>query len=461
VPVSDESFEAIARRLTARSASDARWEHALVEEFVAGPRLRGALWIISPEIEPPLRSAILRVLIETDEPDLNATHATQVLNRLDEIDDGTAALLADAVLSGAIDPRRLEGSPDSHLARVAVATAARARVLEIEATEAAVLLESGQAAAEAKLLDGLRPIINRAIERAEGNGRLQDDYRRLLSRAVEPDNAHAEPETAVPASVVAELARFGAVIEGTKDDLVVRLKEPNDTPTNVRYLAALDQRVAKSKPTSRNVLASVLQAYVVALGRAGDAAAMTIDLFGRGPLMRVALGLSSHTRELVVRAALENGLEVNPSWLEDDRLGEWLATIHGVDAVASSRTGESTSSIAALERARQTAEVARTTRSRLERLQFDAKKAFVERTLPAFDDLELAIDGYIQLWQALGQLGVSQVAPLGASVSREDIDPDRHELVSEAPGERYVVRSAGIVVDGAVLVKARLEPEAS
>src|SRR5205814_885000 len=102
-------------------------------------------------------------------------------------------------------------------------------------------------------------------------------------------------------------------------------------------------------------------------GRAGDAAAITSDLFGRGPFMRLALGLTSDTRELVVRTALANGLEVAPPWLKDDRLGTWLAAI--VDARdCSSPRREGTNWIEILEEAHRKAEAARATRARLERL---------------------------------------------------------------------------------------------
>lgn len=457
--VGDESFEVIARALAARANQDARWEHALLTNFVVGPRTRAGMWTALAEAVPERRSSYVGRLIELDDPETNSRHASDLL-LTDEVDEGAIDVLAVAVLDGAIFPRRLEGVTPAHIEQLAAAAATRASALQRQAAEAAALLQSGEPAAEAKLLEGLRPIIERAIDRAAGNERLQDDYRRLLSTTAETrQQTELGISEDIPASIIEELSKLGATIERSEAGPIIRLNEPNDTQKNVRYLAALDQRLAKSSPATRQAPAAVIEPYVLALGRVGDATAITIDLFERGPLMRVALGLTSNTRELVVKAALGNGLEVAPAWLEDVRLGNWLAGVIGAEEMQpSSERGES-SPIAILESAHRTAETARAMQQRVERLQSDVKKSFVESALPAFVDLELAIDGYIQLWQALSQLGVSQVAPLGTVVAREEIDPDRHDIVSSSPAERYVVRAAGVAVDSQILVRARLEAD--
>ena len=306
--------------------------------------------------------------------------------------------------------------------------------------------------------NGLRPIIDRAIERAEGNERLQADYRRVLPEAAPTLAATQEQqvEVEVPKSLIAELGRLNATLDQTQGDPRIDFQAPSDRPANVRYLAVLDQRLSKATPASREPLADVLDAYVLALGSNGDAVAVVTDLFERGPLMRPALNLAATTREALVRAALANGLQVTSNWLGDERLGAWLSGIVGNEAAppAGDQPTHRSSCWQAPSAQRQLLGPRICASSGSSLMPSEHSPSGPCRPLPTSNgpSTDSCSSG-----SALSHLGVSQVAPLGAQLTNEEVDATRHEIISPTPAARYIVRSAGLMVDGDVLVKARLE----
>jgi hypothetical protein len=332
--------------------------------------------------------------------------------------------------------------------------------MEHELERAQKLLEQGQPVAEKELREGLRSIVEHAIDRAEGNERLQNDYRRLLPTdgdSPSPSTAQVPPE--VPPSAYDELGRFNARIEPNTGALRIELAPVNDERTRGewRYLALLDQRLATGDEAAAN-WEPVLTAYIDALGRRGDVVRLVSDLFERGPAFKLVVGLSPTTRMRLLQKAVAHGLAVKNEWYENSALGSWLRTIvpSGSSLSSDIEAGQS-DSLDLLRRARRLAAEVDLVSSSTKRLRHDAKLSFLAASKQAFDDLELAVDGYVQLWNALSVLGIAQVAPLGTVVESDHLDPGQYEIVGEGGSDRYIVRSAGTVIDGEVVVKALIE----
>src|SRR5262249_49410470 len=98
-----------------------------------------------------------------------------------------------------------------------------------------------------------------------------------------------------------------------------------------------------------------------------------------------------------------------------------------------------------------------TTRHELNRLHHTVKESVARSAGPVFDEIEALIDSYAQLWHGFAHLGFRQIASLGATLTPEEIDPDRHQVVGEINASSFVVRSPGIEVDDQPIVRARLE----
>src|SRR5205823_1054823 len=95
--------------------------------------------------------------------------------------------------------------------------------------------------------------------------------------------------------------------------------------------------------------------------------------------------------------------------------------------------------------------------ARLQAGRLAARRAFLARTARALAELEQTADTYVQLWRGLGRLGIKQIAALGEQIDSAELDPSRHELVGSNGARRYIVRSAGVEIDGEVIRRARLE----
>jgi hypothetical protein len=223
----------------------------------------------------------------------------------------------------------------------------------------------------------------------------------------------------------------------------------------LRHLALLDQRSVAAGTHPSEAL-TALRAYVDALGRRGDAQTIVSDLFERGQLLKFALSLSPETRRQLFEAALANGLSIPDSWYEDAELGAWVATITELEG-RDFQQHKAVTPIETLERAQRLQAELDAARSATDRISHEAKRSFLDQSADAFHDLELTIDGYVQLWNALGKMGISQVAALGSVIDRDQIDPTRHHIVAESEADRFLVRRAGVVVDGEVVTKSQIE----
>jgi hypothetical protein len=453
VGVSPDVYAEVALALMRRIEDDSRWQAAFDRALSSPGVVRGA-WSALPKVREPERAHHLRRVLERDSPD-EAGHATARL--LQDVPETTPALrdvLLDAVFKGALEPDELRTAPESSLRELAVEARVRIEAIERDIELARQALGSGQEDVEQRMRVKLRPIVERAIERAEGNDRLAHDYRRLLPSARHPaDAAKDEVAVSIPEPARAELQRVGADLREVDGSWDVEFVERSDDGARIRYLIALDKRTQNQSGEGWPV---VLSAYVTALARHGDAASLITELFERGPRMKLVLGLSSDTRRQLLEAAIENGFEVPDAWPGHETLGEWLTDLlrAGPDAAGEQSTSTPLDTLlTARARAGELAELGERTTS----LEHEAKLAFVSECRAVFDDLELAIDGYVQLWRALAGLGIAQVEPLGAIVERGTLDPTRHEIVGDANGNTYVVRAAGIAVDGEVVAPARIE----
>jgi hypothetical protein len=452
VPLPVEPLEQIATEIATRAAKDASWAH-LLERVATGPAFRRAAWSALGSLAPQLVAHVLQVLAAASSPEEAGAGTRRLLETVPNLDPALIETISVGLIAGQIPIATVEGAP----VRVLEKIASNARQLSVpmadELEQSHRLLTEGQAVAEEDLREGLRPIIERAIERAAGNERLQKDYARLLPKPNEIEADLAETTFELSADARAELERLGARLAEETGSLIIELPSADreQARAQFRYLAVLDQRAAAGRESAAEATA-LIQAYVEALGRSGGAASLITDLFQRGPLVKLALGLSAPTREALLEAALANGLEPSPGWYDDSALGSWLRS-----AVAGPAQDEPSGPLEVLHGLRRLRVQVDTARADASRIRHDAKQAFLAETKDAFADLEMTIDGYIQLWNALGALGISQVAALGAVIERQHLDSQRHEIVGEAEGECFVVRGAGLLVDGEVITKAQVE----
>jgi hypothetical protein len=143
-------------------------------------------------------------------------------------------------------------------------------------------------------------------------------------------------------------------------------------------------------------------------------------------------------------------------WRRHDVLGEWLAETTGETPVAAAEPATALDALVELQLVEQER---REAEARLESGRNAAKHAFAVRAAAALAGLEETMDAYAQLWLGLSRLGIAQVAPLGTVLDAGDLDPVRHEIVGEQGARSYVVRSAGIEIDGEVVRRARVESQ--
>jgi hypothetical protein len=455
-----EPFAEVAAAVMSKAAADPAWD-VLLERSVDGPLFRRAAWFVLETIPPQLLPRALELLTAASEPEEAGVGARRLLEAADDLDPEVIRAITISVAAGRISLPAISRGDAPDLQPLAVAAVQLGTALTSELDDARQVLSQGQVAAEDDLREGLRPIIERAIERAAGNERLQEDYRRLLPRPKGAETAPVEAAVELSAEAKAELRRVGAELSEDGDAIEVDLPsaDAEQVRAQLRYLAVLDHRAIGGGASAAEGIA-LLRPYVEALGRRGDAAALITDLFERGPLLNLAIGLSAETRGWLLDAALANGLVPVPQWYEDAALGVWLGSRDAAGGSAAV-SGETSDPLETLSHLRDLGAQVEKLRADVGRIKHDAKLAFVSETSDAFADLETAIGGYVQLWNALAGLGISQVEALGASLERQALDPQRHEIVGAESGERFVVRTAGLVVDGEVVTKAKVEAVSS
>ena len=454
-------FSELLTGLLARAEQESHWWR-VVDAASAGPRLQEAAWSALPACSEPTRTRLARRLLEAEPPTARVERAVAVLAALAENEaQGFAQFLLDEAVKGTFDAAELASVWPEAL-RGFAASRVRSRLGESEQVVAELRgrLEAGAEAYVGELRQVIGPLVERARERARGNEALAAGYGRLLATltgAEEAPDGDREDAGVDLAQVAGELAQLGARLEQTDGHLrlAVDPKAFSDASA-VRYLGALDQRVqtAGTEPGLRAASQAVVPPLVETLGELGIASRLIVDLFERGPLFPVAVGLSGATRELVLQAARNNGLEVKNTWLGHPALGEWLRSLHE----DSGPPDEADVELEPLLARAQTVEAALAlTRAELERQQHTVKVSLGQAASSVLDEIAVLFDSYMQLWRGLSRLGLQEAAPLGSVVPADDVDPDRHQIVGEKDRGRFLVRAPGLEVDGDVVVRARLE----
>jgi hypothetical protein len=240
------------------------------------------------------------------------------------------------------------------------------------------------------------------------------------------------------------------VLESTRNGILARTEGDADARTLIRSLAVVDQ-LATRAPSARTAL-RVRTAIADAMAESGTAQELLLELFDRGELFQAVLSLSSDARGELLQASIELGFEPPAGWREHAALGEWFrSVVDGTSGPAGDDDPHPLIRLQEIERARRRAE------AQLSAGRAAARRAFIADAAEPLRDLEETVDSYVQLWLGLARIGIKQIAALGEVLSREEIDPERHEVVESRAASIYVVRSQGIAVEGEVVRRARLE----
>ncbi len=462
-----EVFEVAARELTALDSADPSYR-PVVSEALTGERFREGAWLHLVTLEERARHLLGRALIRAELPELRTERA---LRALEQLDTGAQASFADLMLEevfvGSLDPSEASASWPVELRGRALERAEEARHLaEREQVETERQIELGGQAYLAELRGCMEPLIERAANRAAGNARLEAGYARLGEALQTPpldEDSDGVAEAEVPESFVEELSKVGVRLETDEGSIHITLENsPANDAARLRYLGVLDQRAQRSGTSGpvREAAARVLPAYAQALGASGLARRAVGDLFDGGALLPVAVQLSAAARELLLESAVANGLEPSPQWIEHSVLGEWLRAVQLQGDRARPVEGEPPDLAmlaTAFRLARDANSRLRAIRDDLDSQRHSVKEQVARVATGVFDEIDALIDSYAQLWHGFSKLGIRQIAPLGLVVAREDLDPNRHQIVGEASADHFLVRSPGVEIDGEVQVRARLE----
>ena len=448
--LSDSIFVDTAKQLYALTEKHPARGRGLLVAGVSGPRFRQAVWTVLPSFELNLRVAIFRRLLEIDDATSATVRTTDALRLTPPSDQVFLEVVVDEIARGRLTLDELGGLQGETADRLGEFAMNRLEIVKEELTIVEDIVERGRPAARDEVRTAIEPLVTQAMARAEGNDRLRTDFERLLIPGDEDVGSADESALVWPPEVDDEIKAVGGTLPRVASTPTIELSAGDVSP-RLRYLAVLERRATSGEVGLRAAFGSVLDAYIDALGRAGDAGTAVTDLFTGGQLFKVAFGLSASTREALVRAALANGYEVEPGWLSHAQFGMWLSGI--VSPALSSAASNPLTELAELR------SMLTRTQAEAADLRHEARLAYVSDVREGLDHLELTIDGYVQLWRRLSRLGIAQIAALGEVVQREDLDPNRHDVLGDSASDRFVVRSAGVEVDGEVVIKARMEAE--
>jgi hypothetical protein len=416
----------------------------------------GAWRVLDRTATTDLQDRLLLRLIRAGSAAETWREANALYERVDVADrPPIERLLVDAVAGDILSAADV---PAESVLQEALQGEAQRRIRETVSTveRARALIESGDLAAEMELRELVEPLVDRAIERSTGNERLIGDYA-ALAEVFAPVNADDSPRAFDVDSDV--LQTLNGAIEGTGVALhadSTRMHAVIDDATTAsqvaRALVILDQRTVKGSKSIKRAAADAFAATADATAT-GAASELLHDLFERGPLFQAAVALSPTGRAALLEAVREAGITPPDRWFEHDVLGPWLAEACGQEPEPGPAAAPQQALIALQQAARQQREA----EERLRAGRSAARHEFVARATAALDDLEQTADSYVQLWQGLSGLGIRQVATLGHTLAPDVLDPDRHEIVGDPSAASYVVRSAGIEVEGVVVRRARVE----
>ena len=449
----------------ARHAAQDESKRGLLRSAMGGPRFREGVWTILPELAPETRGQVALRALEAENEELRAVRAGATLAALNDDERRPfTRLLVEQVIEGNLEPQDLAGClPDNQLPFAATLAEQLRIETENRLSVARAELERGEASALSDLRCDVVPLVERAIERATGNQGLRENYRHLigaLTPSEPPQESSPPPGIDAFSAFTAELAAVGAspADEDGAAGIVFEASGPSTDAARLRYIGTLDQRAGRSglDPNLREASRALLEAFVQACGRSGLAERAMVDLFQRGPLFQIALNLSASARLQLLDGAVQGGFAVPADWYEHRALGEWLTSERpaiGAGGVATDARG--------LAGELQRAQVASFELTRIEdelsNLRHGAKLSLARSVAPRLREIELVVDGYVQLWQGLSRKGMRQVAAPGSRIARAEFDTHRHQLVGDAGSDVFVVRSGGIEVDGLVLTRASLE----
>lgn len=417
---------------------------------------RPALWAASDSLPATRRSRLLDELVAHESPATAANELAALFSRVrGSAREEIAEYVLRAVSAGQVSAAHLEDAEQQELVRAVTADAEiRAAAAEREVGRLVELIELGDRAAAIELADLVAPLVQRAVERSAGNDRLRSDYARLLA-ALGAESSEASPTSAQSVDLdEAVVEDLNVQLESTvrferADGELVAAVSDADLPAAARAVALIDHRAQQlANPTTQAALVALSRA----LADAGVAQTLLADLFERGPTFQAVLGLSPSAREVLLRAAMDHGFEPSEAWREHPVLGEWLDFIlseSSREVVPS--TGSPLERLQSVERFRREAE------AQLSEGRRAAKQSFVREGRSALEDLEDNMDAYLQLWLALRRVGISQVAALGSVLRADELETAKHAVIETTSAERYVVRSAGVMVDDEVIERARVE----
>jgi hypothetical protein len=447
--VPDAVFDDLVDALYEMAQSKEPRARFLLQLGLGGQRFRRSLWNRLSTFDLEFRLQTFRTLLEVEDPDSAARETTDILCHSAPDADFLEAVV-DGIEDGKLILNELDGIPNDVLRRLSEPAAVRLTAVVSELHAADDLIARGRPAAREEVSSAVAPLVAHAIERADGNDRLRASYRKLLIE----EGAEEEVRSIVwPVEATDELVGLGGVVDAGASPPRVTLSG-QDQSVRLRHLALLERRATSGPPERRAGYQLVLEAFASALGASGEAASAIADFLTGGPTFKTLFGVSAATRELLLRSAAANGLEVDSAWLEHPQFGAWVAEV--LSPAGDTTHGSASDPITEL--AVQRRRLAEALEQAAD-LRHEARVAYIAEVRQGLDDLELTIDGYVQLWRRLARLGISQIAALGELIPREHIDPDRHELVGTATADLLVVRSAGVQVDGEVVIKARLEAE--
>jgi hypothetical protein len=405
--------------------------------------LRRALWAALDAAESASEE-VVGLLVARSTP-------TAAAIGLEQLSRGHPSLATEVALagveSGTVDPYSLGDLGNR------IASRAKARLVELtsEREELAERAAEGEAAAEAQLEADIAPLISHARTRLTGNERLLRDLDSIAGSRKTPARTapSSSADDAALNRVATQLEKYGVSVEASSEGYVARVVGEADDVAALKALALLDQQATS---IGGELVDQLRGAVAEALARAGLGARCMSDLYSGGPLQHPVMLLSAESRVALFDAAVACGATVLPDWESHPILSRWVSADDTATDAGSDAAGED-----ALPNLAAVAAEVRDLRSRVATLRHEARIRWLDRVHDALRGIDDAADAQLQLWLGLQKAGIDRVAVPGVILAASDLDAAAFEVVGEADGERYLVRSGGLRVGSDVIERARVE----